>query len=184
MNVCNFPILAKNESRTCRRKVKTSTKCFQHQNVEEPPLCTICQEYVFPKNPTMEIPCKHIFHKKCLHKHIRNSPLPVCPNCRCPIDNVYSISVMEILLPTFHIVQHTSESDLTEDIKRDREIILKSLIEEWLERMFQNNYTLVAIHVGDLPVDPSIITNKYETSFIPELNLFLVKFHNDLQWPS
>lgn len=180
---CNFPIDKENEICYCKRKIKIKEDhkyCHQHREKSEPPVCTICLEYIEKRKLTQTI-CKHHFHKKCLHRHIRQSTIPVCPNCRAPIEDVYSLSTMEISLPTFHLVQHTPNSTVEED---DRRHIIKFLISEWLDMMKQASFSLVAVHVGDMPFDGQISEN-YTSHYIERLNLFIVALDGDdnIHWP-
>jgi hypothetical protein len=55
------------------RQIKIGDKLIGHQ-------CSICQEDYKLKEYKRELSCKHIFHKKCIDKWLKNNLS--CPYCR------------------------------------------------------------------------------------------------------
>ena len=43
--------------------------------------CSICYEHLRDE-PTVELPCHHIFHEKCIKQLLANNPNATCPLCR------------------------------------------------------------------------------------------------------
>ena len=49
--------------------------------------CTICTAEFTPTQFYRELPCGHVYHKKCIDKWLFDCE-PLCPNCRQPVVNL------------------------------------------------------------------------------------------------
>ncbi len=196
--ICGFPL---RRGKQCKNKYKKKVEqisdidrdkqrfCHLHRNKELPPSCTICLSYVMENK--MQTKCDHVFHQECLSEHILGFSTPVCPNCRTPIEDVYTVSTFQIGIPLLHIIQNTSEKIVEENpsMKKQTKNIISSLALQWIGRMKQSGQQLVALHVENYPFEDftNIVNLKFPGSeIIDEMKIILVCPHSskrEIIWP-
>lgn len=75
-------------------KARKEAEFWDHVEQIEPnarssmPLCSICQFDL--RNDAFNVnrlTCFHMFHERCITRHLENNTNPMCPNCNTPITN-------------------------------------------------------------------------------------------------
>ena len=70
------------------KELNMNTNCaICHEQIEEPQLSDISRDFEYPN---IETPCKHVYHKVCLHKwiNIPDNKYNNCPMCRGNINKI------------------------------------------------------------------------------------------------